>query len=197
MAQHLKEGQVSTAYFQKLHRRRQASAKLRVLQTDRCELLEDPDFILTEFTSFYENLYAGFQSQDEKLQALLRVLDHTGPTLQPAQRALLHEEPLDQEITEVAGLLPKNKAPSRDALSADALVAGWPFFGASVQSFIHFAWNTRLILASFLQSAVADERLKGIRLRNGYCLITSLYTDDIALFLAIDRPSFNNLHALL
>ncbi|KAL3696051.1 hypothetical protein R1sor_010127 [Riccia sorocarpa] len=90
--------------------------------------------------------------QEDNLKSMLRVLDKVHTALQPAQRAFLDEDSSDQEIQEVAGLLPKNKAPGSDAFSADALMEGWSFFGRSVQLFIHHAWATRLIPFSFLGS---------------------------------------------
>ncbi|KAL3689602.1 hypothetical protein R1sor_015911 [Riccia sorocarpa] len=120
----LREGQASTAYFHKLFRRRQAAAKFRLLKTEQGQTLKDPYLIMQEFHSYYRQLYQGYDMHDDNIRSLIRVLDQVQPSLQASQRAFLDDEPSDQEIVEVAHLLPKNKAPGLDALSADALTGG-------------------------------------------------------------------------
>ncbi|KAL3688253.1 hypothetical protein R1sor_014562 [Riccia sorocarpa] len=71
----LKEGQALTAYFHKLFRKRQAATRFRVLQTERGEVLDDPELILQEFPSYYQRLYSGYELGDTNLKSLQRVLD--------------------------------------------------------------------------------------------------------------------------
>ncbi|KAL3676461.1 hypothetical protein R1sor_026409 [Riccia sorocarpa] len=81
-------------------------------------------------------------------------LTHVQHKLSPAQQTFLQEEPTPHEIDDLVNLLPHNKSPGIDALSADGLRKIWHILRTPTSKFMLHFWETQLILSQFMEAVI-------------------------------------------
>ncbi|KAL3682519.1 hypothetical protein R1sor_000541 [Riccia sorocarpa] len=154
IARHLHEAEASTRYFHRLHRKRAAANRIRVIQRPDGSFTEEPTEILQLFTSHFQSLYNQYNYSDQQLQKLLTLLEHTPQRLSQDQQAFLQEEPSALELDDLVRLLPSNKAPGKDALTAEGLREQWSYIRTPIGVFVRYFWGSGFMPSCFLESVI-------------------------------------------
>ncbi|KAL3683195.1 hypothetical protein R1sor_001217 [Riccia sorocarpa] len=152
--QYLRAGDAPTAYFHKLHKRREARNRLRILQRDDAQILQDPKDILEHCVGQYQSLYTSPIYTDAEVSSLHTTLQNIPAKFTSTHQLYLQENPSLREITEVVNLLPRNKAPGLDSLTADGLRKQWDYLATPVTGFILYYWDCQVMPSQHLQAVL-------------------------------------------
>ncbi|KAL3696772.1 hypothetical protein R1sor_010848 [Riccia sorocarpa] len=192
---YLKQGDAPTSYFLRRFKRRQARNKVRGLQLESGEAIEDPQYIVEAFASSFQSLYTNPSLADKNIADMTVLINTLQPKLLPAEQAMLGSCPSLLELTDTLHMLPHDKAPGLDAFTAESLKIIWPFYQQSCLQFINYFRAHKTLPVHFLQGAITlipklvHEKL--VNSKKGAAF------DKIDLAKAYDRLSSRNLWLVL
>ncbi|CAM6091071.1 unnamed protein product [Calypogeia fissa] len=168
------------------------------LLLDDDQLITDPQLIQAEVTRNCQQLYTPEDSsatvQPDSGAACRLLLQRTRFTFTPAEQQFLNAPPTEKELKDVLDLLPNNKAPGIDGLTAEVFKACWPFMKSDMLAMIMDFWTTGTIahgikerVLKLIPKKAVKRRFKDWRpltmLNTLYKIIAKLIALNLKLFL--------------
>lgn len=124
---HLGLGDAPSKYFFNIHRQNSARAQIIQLQLPTGEVTRDQAKIMCAVGQYYADLYTAQTQSIEDAATRDELMHSVDDNLTDAERSMLAAPPSEKEIEDVLFMLPHNKAPGVDGISAEALKKTWPF----------------------------------------------------------------------
>ncbi|CAM6082561.1 unnamed protein product [Calypogeia fissa] len=145
----LGQGDEPSRFFFRTLQAKQQRETMKELLLDNGTLITDPTLILEEVTRQCHSLYSPdtCSEQESILQAVARrkLLSGVRHQLTPAERRFLEEPPSASEVKEVLDMLPNDKAPGMDGLTAEVFRACWDFMHMDLLLMVLDFWHTSSI----------------------------------------------------
>lgn len=151
---HLGVGDAPTKYFFNLHRAKCARSQISELKLADGTTTHNQATILLEAGRYYENLYRAEPRSTQQAAARATMMGNVRRRLSAAEQAMLSEVPSLQEIEEIVMLLPHNKAPGPDGVSAEVMHSLWPILKMGYYAMVKKFWETKVLASSTQEGAV-------------------------------------------
>jgi hypothetical protein len=192
----LGEGEEVSKYYFKLLKAKQKRESLLLLILDDGIEITDTTKILKETTQFYARLYSAGHPSSETEQARRTLFKLPCTKVTPGEKVMLEAVPTPLEVKETLLLIPLDKSPGIDGLTAEVHRACWTFMAEDFLAMTIKFWQTGELVTKVKEGLIklipkkADKRrLKDWRpltmLTTAYKIIAKL----LALRLRLVIPS--------
>lgn len=157
----VEEGEVSSAYFFRLEKKRSADRWVSALRESNGTIISDPSDLCSSFSSFYSLLFTASPTDSVAQDSLLNNLSST---LSFDQAKLCEGLLTIEECYQALVGMAKRKAPGSDGLPMEFYVRFWNILGSDLVSVLNYCYRSGSLCLSQRRGVISLVFKKGDRL---------------------------------